>query len=258
MKTQKTETNIRRFMSIVTISLGMALVAGALILFAPEAGFSQGAEPVGPTKPVKIVNTEAEPVPIKGSVAVTGSVNLAPGTKVGIEGTANVRLVDNTVIVGNSEAAPVQVRDINRKLTMPVHGGTGLQIIIDQPQAQTAVMYTVPPGKRLVIEFISADVLMDGSSANPDILVTTTLGGNTQSHTLALTPQNLRRRRDKRNGYLPDLRSGDGDQQRTNSVLGISRRSLSPIAPEPFYGTGFITAIKPASVEFERRNLGEK
>ena len=190
MKTQKTETNIRRFMSIVTISLGMALVAGALILFAPEAGFSQGAEPVGPTKPVKIVNTEAEPVPIKGSVAVTGSVNLAPGTKVGIEGTANVRLVDNTVIVGNSEAAPVQVRDINRKLTMPVHGGTGLQIIIDQPQAQTAVMYTVPPGKRLVIEFISADVLMDGSSANPDILVTTTLGGNTQSHTLALTPQN--------------------------------------------------------------------
>ncbi len=176
-------------MNALAASISTATVAGALILFASGTGIGQPEE-VGPTKPVKVVNTEAEPVPIKGSVAVTGNVNLAPGTKVGIEGTANVNLVDKTVIVGNTAAAPVQVRDINRKLTMPVHGGVNLQIIVDEPQDETAVMYTVPAGKRLVIEFISVDVLMDGSSADPDVRITSTLGGTAYSHTLALTPQN--------------------------------------------------------------------
>lgn len=186
MKTLKTETNGRRARNIMT---GL-LFAGALVLFAPETGFSQGEEPVGPPKPVKIINTETEPVPVKGSVAVTGNVNLAPGTKVGIEGTANVNLVDKSVIVANTEAAPVQVRDIYRKLSTPIHGGGNVQIIFDEPQAQSSVVYTVPAGKRLVIEFIAADLLLDGSVEDADVLITTQTGGVGISFPIALLPKN--------------------------------------------------------------------
>jgi hypothetical protein len=144
MKIQKTETNARRFMNAVTASLFTALLAGAMILFAPEAGFSQGNEP----KPAKTTNTETKAVPAQGSVDLAGTVNAAPAG-----GTQNV-------IVTNTEAAPVQVRDINRKLTTPVQGLAHHQTGLPQ---SSALLYTVPAGKRLVIEFITAEVHLESA-----------------------------------------------------------------------------------------------
>lgn len=78
---------------------GLALLIGAIALVTPPTQ-GQGDEAVGPTKPVQIVNSAANPVPVTGSI--TGGVNItntptvnaqqSGSWNVGITGTPTVRI----------------------------------------------------------------------------------------------------------------------------------------------------------------------
>ena len=67
-------------------------------------------EPVGPTKPVVVMNTTANPVPVtgtvSGSVSVTNTLNVnaaQSGTwTVGIDGTPTVKLDDGTTVIAKT------------------------------------------------------------------------------------------------------------------------------------------------------------
>jgi hypothetical protein len=102
---------------------GMMALIGAVSLLTPLTGQSQ-TNTVGPTKPVLVVNSPSEPVP------VTGTVN-----------------------VGNLGDGPLPVRDVDNPARQPVQAdafcdGTGATGCFTR-------IFEVPPGKRLVIEYAS-------------------------------------------------------------------------------------------------------
>ena len=50
---------------------GLSLLIGAIALVTPRpTQGQQGGDPVGPTKPVQVVNTPSEPVPVTGTINV--------------------------------------------------------------------------------------------------------------------------------------------------------------------------------------------
>ncbi len=113
----------------------------------------------GGVKDVLVVNTSAQPIPVTGSVGITGTANVnvanSPSVKaqqsgpwtVGISGTANVQVI-------SSVSNPVYVRDVNNAL-QPFTQEFDLAVASN---ALTAVSsFTVPAGRRLVIENVSAE-----------------------------------------------------------------------------------------------------
>ena len=126
-----------------------------LIAVTPRIGMGQKSapSPVPPPMNVKVVNTDAEPVPVTGTVSVS-----------------------------NLGSSPLPVRDVDNPARRAVQfqaflncsgGGIGCS------PAQTP--YTVPEGKRLVIEYASMKVtLSEGQSAILGIL--TTLNGELVTH----------------------------------------------------------------------------
>ncbi len=113
----------------------------------------------GGAKDVLVVNTAAQPIPVTGSVGITGTANVnvanSPTVKaqqsgpwtVGISGTANVQVI-------SSVSNPVYVRDVNNAL-QPFTQEFDLAVASN---ALTAVSsFTVPAGRRLVIENVSAE-----------------------------------------------------------------------------------------------------
>ncbi|MGH7287441.1 MAG: hypothetical protein ACREI8_05415 [Myxococcota bacterium] len=106
------------FDRLVTASHFSLLVA-AIALLAPLTGRAQPAV-VGPTKPVLVVNSPAEPVPVDGTVSVEGPVTVTDAD--------------------NPAFQPFQ----NEELFSIPAGSLG-----DDES------FTVPSGKRLVIEFVS-------------------------------------------------------------------------------------------------------
>ena len=105
--------------SLLALAGALALV-GAVSLLAPLTGHGQP-ETVGPTKPVLVVNSQSQPVPVTG-----------------------------TISVGNLGDAPLPVRDVDSPGRQPVTAegscsGSGC----------TATVYTVPAGKRLIVEYAS-------------------------------------------------------------------------------------------------------
>ena len=111
-----------------------------------------GAIPVNAAPPdqnVKVVNTAAEAVPVTGNVTVSGSVNvantptvnLAPGSSVGINNTAA-----NPVPVFTTNSSdnwqPFQAH------ASSIQSGTNVS---------TANIATVPAGKTLIIEYVAMD-----------------------------------------------------------------------------------------------------
>lgn len=131
---------------------GFTALAVALLFTSPPT--STG---VPSSKDVLVINPASQPVPtaaqgtttIAGSVSVanTPTVTFAPGASVGIDPASN------TVQLANTAASPVPVVNIN-DAGQPFQAGASIT------QAGTNVslldIATVPTGKRLVIEFISA------------------------------------------------------------------------------------------------------
>jgi len=102
---------------------GVSLLIGVIALVTPRPTQGQGGDTVGPTKPVKVVNTAAEPVP------VTGTIN-----------------------VGNFGDSPLPVRDVDSPGRQLVRAGESCS-----GSGCSATVFTVPAGKRLVIEYASIE-----------------------------------------------------------------------------------------------------
>ena len=145
------------------VSLGVLAMLGTV-----EAAAAAG--PPGGVQ-VDVVNT---PLPVTGSVS--GTIGLAPGTAVGLAPGTSVQ-IDNTV--GN----PVRVRNVNDAI-QPVQ--------VTQTCTTTAIgcggtIYTVPAGKRLVVEYASMSVCsLPGQSAQ--LSISTTIGGAAVEHFVSIAP----------------------------------------------------------------------
>jgi hypothetical protein len=127
--------------SLVAFSFFLALFA-----FAPVASYGQTARPpadvnVVNTPNVKVANTSADPVPTlaQGTTTVAGTVQAQQSGSwdVGITGTP-------TFQVGNVANNPVLGRDVDNPARQPF-----TNVVSDNHS------FTVPPGKRLVIEYVS-------------------------------------------------------------------------------------------------------
>ena len=150
---------MNRIKNSLAACAGLALVIGLVALVTPTSTQGQGGDTVGPPKPVKVINTPAEPVPVTGTMTVTGDVTLAPGTSVAINNSP-------TVQVGNAPDAPVPSRDVDNPARQP------FQRSMSFPSS-----FTVPGGKRLVIEVFSARVSFPEPCRLSDLyLITVTEG----------------------------------------------------------------------------------
>ena len=136
---------------------------------------------------VRVVNTPAEPVPV--AVQGTPSVNVANVPAVSLSGTPVVRLspAANVVTVGNSSVAPVPMRDVDRQIREPF-SITFENFINDGQQFTPAGTYTVPAGKRLVLEYVSLEGYLP---LNQRMLFGMSVGVNNQGtiHFLSSTHQ---------------------------------------------------------------------
>ena len=124
------------------------------------------------------VNVENTPLPVTGSLDVSGAVTLAPG--------ASVTLAGTSVTINNSAVNPVRVRDVN-DANQPIAAST----TCDSPAATIgcgpAMIYTVPAGKRLVIEYASLDgCILPGQSV--ELSVSTQLNGAFTRHAVNIAP----------------------------------------------------------------------
>src|SRR5258705_5523548 len=91
---------------------------------------------------VNVVNTRAHPLPVTGSVAVTGAVS---GTVTGTVGLTP----GTSVQIGNTVDIPVRVRNVNDAIQSVQATASCLTSAL----GCLPTIYTVPAGKRLVIEY---------------------------------------------------------------------------------------------------------
>ena len=80
-------------------SIRVQLAAAAIIFIGAAGAMAQtGAEPIGPPKPIVVVNTPANPVPVTGTVTgnvnVSGNVSVTNSPTVKIDATANTVKID--------------------------------------------------------------------------------------------------------------------------------------------------------------------
>lgn len=182
-----------------------ALILTALGLFrVPALVLAQdGKDPGKKANPVEVVNAPEKPVPVK---EVTGTrdvkvVNLASQpvmVKDADGGTKNVNVVNQPLLVQPVAGAPQEVLVVNTEAQPLVVRGVESaghephQIrLFGNAQAgeyQTSLVdYGVPPGKRFVIEFVSAEIILK----EPDqrgFLELLVLGGSSQNLTIHKIP----------------------------------------------------------------------
>jgi len=121
-------------------ALGVAILAGTLVLTNPQPASTQGGGP-GPAQ-VQVVNTTAQPVPTtaQGTTTIAGNVGLT-----GMP----------TVQVGNSASSPVLVRDVDNPAKQPFRKGI-ITAINNGSAVGVGNFVDIPLGKRFVVEHISA------------------------------------------------------------------------------------------------------
>ena len=130
---------------------------------------------------VRVINTTAEPVPtvaqgttnIAGSVTLNGTpnVNLTSGATVGIASSANTVKIDSS--------NPVLIRDIDNPARQPFSD----TLVFGE---NSSAVLTVPDGKRLVIEYITAECFVDPGRTIV-IFANAHLGSFTTSHIIPMT-----------------------------------------------------------------------
>jgi hypothetical protein len=117
------------------LAVSLTIMTAALTV---QSAHSAQTSPPGPD--VRVVNTQTNPVPVS-------VINFPTGT--------------NTVNVSSSTNAPLLVRDVDNPARQHVvRLAVQLNILVGETQAG-GLMYTVPAGKRLVIEFVSVRTFVD-------------------------------------------------------------------------------------------------
>lgn len=158
-----------------------AAVAALLVMaLVPAIGHAES------IKRVLIANPQSDPVntrpvgvtEVSGAVQVGGAVQLAGVAQVG--GTVGIDPTANGVAITNSEPIPV----------LPVgQADAGVPVVVTrtfvlpaQSFAEVFGLYDVPPGKRLIVEHISAEVIL-----GPDEVPSVSIGASgTARHFLML------------------------------------------------------------------------
>ncbi len=161
--------------------VGQGVVAAALLVLVPVIAAlmnSRQAAAQGPPNGMGVQILGPLPVPVTGSLGVTGPVSATVTGTVGLATGASV-------FVNNPVGNPVRVRDVN-DAQQPVQANA------DCTSAAGTIgcginLYTVPQGKRLVIEYASVSTCsLPGQIAVMSLL--TTVGGSTTSHFVPSTP----------------------------------------------------------------------
>jgi hypothetical protein len=146
--------------SLITL-IGVVSLMTVVTVVVPHTGYGSNgtAAPAPSTQNVNVVNTPT----VNAQQSGTWSVNINGTPVVGLDAANNtVRFdaVNNTVKI--DAATPVMVRDIDNPARQPFQASTSIVLPFGQTQGSRSVT-TVPAGKVLVIEDISADGRLDGN-----------------------------------------------------------------------------------------------
>jgi hypothetical protein len=189
---------------------GLAAIAVVAPMLLPFVGFSSNSAgtnaPTSQTQSVLVVNPGTQPVPVSGSLQAqqngpwnvgingTPTVALASGTNVSVNGTVSIDPQNNAVKIGTDNTikidstnntvkidgtSPVSVRDGDNPARRAFQTNT-VFIIGDNEQAQSET-FLVPGNKRMVIEYVSADILVSAGQL-PKVFVSTTVNGVSTIH----------------------------------------------------------------------------
>lgn len=229
-------------------TLGLA-AAGVLVLnqVLPQAAVAQSQ-----ATPVRVVNSGQEPVPTAaiGKTQVAGLVGLDPQAnpiRVGngdqdpavFRPAGGVLPVKGTVRIESSPQDPVSVCSECDRNALQVAGF----VIADATAAGRERIYTVPEGKRLVIQFASADVQTtrnQGVSAS----IATHLGGLYAFHRLVLTKQNRTVLGDRWSASQPmQVYADPGSEVHIIVVRDVDERGRGDIASGHFTLSGYLTDL---------------
>jgi len=170
--------------SLIALAGTLALI-GAIAALTPSTTRGQGDSTVGPTKPVEIVNTTSNPVPTlaQGVTQIAGSVSVANTPGVNVLNTPDVNVTNaltldpaSTVQVSNTPGNPVPVSVQGQPVRRYVQATGSLPE--NNAGNSSVVLYTVPAGERLVIEYFSGFTRGDEAM----FLLTTTVGGVQARH----------------------------------------------------------------------------
>ncbi len=149
---------------LITLSFGIVTLALSLV----------PSKPVGAagSAPVMVTNT---PLPIQGPVNAAQS------------GPWNVGITGGAVSVANSESSPVLTRDMDNGARQPLQKvlcvGTGSSTGLCGPVGN---VFTVPDGKRLVIEQVSGSCEQEQGTVVADVSIDTKVGSDDVNHTFPL------------------------------------------------------------------------
>ena len=131
--------------------VGLLALVGILVAVVPFVSHGQGSRNGPPPFDVTVINSPSEPVP------VTGTVNVA-----------------------NLGGSTLPVHDVDNPARQPLQ----VDIIRVPFPIPNPILFTVPDGKRLVIEYVSADIqaVNAACTTSPRFALTTTAGGTTLAH----------------------------------------------------------------------------
>lgn len=140
------------FKKSLTALVGLLAFVTIVVALMPFVSRGQGnSQNAPPAFDVKVINSPSQPVPVTGTVSVSN--------------------------LGDS---PLPVRDVDNPASQPLQAN----IIEVPPQIPNPVLFTVPAGKRLVIEYVSADIQAASSQCvtAPRYVLRTTTGGVALNH----------------------------------------------------------------------------
>jgi hypothetical protein len=174
----------------------LASAALLLPLLAMPLSVQADNKPPFPSTPVTVTNTNANPVPVTGSVSVTASTPLP------VTGTFTATL-PSAVGVSNAPTAPLFTSSVNDTGRAPaqIHLSGILESGTGGVDEVTSSAYTVPAGKRLVVQQVTGSVsrmgpatlvgvrIHNGPTLTPVVLFTPVLGQADANNTLWISAQ---------------------------------------------------------------------
>lgn len=135
-----------------TLFAALAYIAliGALAVTSARPVSGQKGGPPGPD--VRVVNTTAEPVPVtlQGTGKFTGDVNVVNTPSVNIA---------NSPIVKVDTSTPLVVQEVGQVQKQFTQAHSGFMLF--KGSGTTVALYTVPAGKRLIIQHASGEAQVD-------------------------------------------------------------------------------------------------
>ena len=142
---------------VFTAVVGFTMLIGATAILTPIPSHAQNGPSNQPPQNVSVVNTPSVSVANTPSVTigntptvtVSNPIALVSGTQVQLSGTP-------TVLVGNQAANPVWVRDVDNPARQPFQ--ITLRFTVPPGSRVGSASFNTPVGKRIVIEYVSADL----------------------------------------------------------------------------------------------------